>query len=479
MMIMKQERNIKYLILIVLTVTMIVITSCGNEEDEEPFVPVDEISTTETDLIPDKQSKSVSAIIRFKNLDKIDYLIVTKSGGENYSIKIHKSDLSPSYLFVYKIQKSDPDNFKLLLKAVYTDGNISKDLALTVDNRWGFFIREVSTVARVTGTAISGESLPSPNNTAVKWNVGGTDLGIVWEMEPGNYGIFFGDTFGRDFKPDQTNPGPNGGTWRSNVLAFSNDKILDDGLSFSSMATDGRGDAREIIYGGKDSSGDGDWTSIPTAAIRANGADYVHYFNIKNWTGWITNYSGLYKSIDNGQIWERCEDVTFSTWSHFGQGGYFKKDGYVYMIGTETGRDSNAYLSRFLESDIERMDQYEYWNSTSGEWIKGDENMATILIEDKVGELSFIYNETHEKWIIAYFNDDRYNITMRLAGEITGPWSESYELAAGKDYPQLYGSFFHPLSVEGDNLYFLMSMWMPYNVFLMKAELADMGSFSN
>jgi hypothetical protein len=68
---------------------------------------------------------------------------------------------------------------------------------------------------------------------------------------------------------------------------------------------------------------------------------------------------------------------------------------------------------------------------------------------------------------------------MRLAGEITGPWSESYELAAGKDYPQLYGSFFHPLSVEGDNLYFLMSMWMPYNVFLMKAELADMGSFSN
>ncbi len=36
---------------------------------------------------------------------------------------------------------------------------------------------------------------------------------------------------------------------------------------------------------------------------------------------------------------------------------------------------------------------------------------------------------------------------------------------------------FHPLSVNGDNLYFLMSMWMPYNVFLMKAEIADMGNF--
>lgn len=40
-------------------------------------------------------------------------------------------------------------------------------------------------------------------------------------------------------------------------------------------------------------------------------------------------------------------------------------------------------------------------------------------IEDKVGELSFIYNETHKKWIIAYFNADRYNITMRTAEDIT------------------------------------------------------------
>lgn len=50
-------------------------------------------------------------------------------------------------------------------------------------------------------------------------------------------------------------------------------------------------------------------------------------------------------------------------------------------------------------------------------------------------------------------------------------------LANGREYAQLYGSYIHPLSVTGDNLYFTMSMWMPYNVFLMKAELADMGEF--
>lgn len=210
---------------------------------------------------------------------------------------------------------------------------------------------------------------------------------------------------------------------------------------------------------------------------RANGIDYVHYFNMRNWTGWITNYSGIYKSVDNGLTWAKCKDITFSSYSFFGQVGYFKKDGYVYMIGTQTGRDSNAKLARFHETDIENKTAYEYWNSFTNQWIKGNENEATVLIEDKVGELSFIYNETHKKWIIAYFNADRYNITMRTAEDITGPWSEPYELANGREYAQLYGSYIHPLSVTGDNLYFTMSMWMPYNVFLMKAELADMGEF--
>lgn len=469
------ERKNYFICISFVIVTMIVL-SCSKEEGAEPYVPADEISSAETDLIPHKETKVVSAILTFKNIDDIDYLMVSKSGGESYSQKINRSELSSSYLFTYTVQPSDPDFFKLLLKAVYLDGNVSKEVSLNVDNRWGFFIRTVSRIARVTGAPMAGETFPSPNNT-LKWNVGGTDLGVVWEMQPGRYGIFFGDTFGRDFKPNPANPGPNGGSWRSNVLAFSEDNDLEDGLAFSSMATDARGDAREIVFGGKDGSGNGDWTSIPTAAVRANGIDYVHYFNMRNWTGWITNYSGMYKSTDNGQTWQKCETITFSSNSPFGQGGYFKKDGYVYMIGTQTGRDSKAVLARFREQDIENRERYEYWNGSSGQWITGDENQATVVIDDKVGELSFIYNETFSKWFIAYFNGDRYNITMRTAEQVTGPWSEPYELAAGKDYAQLYGSYFHPLSVSGESLYFLMSMWMPYNVFLMKVEMADMGNF--
>ncbi len=451
--------------------------ACSKDGGNKVYVPTDEIASSDINLVPDKDTKAVSAVLTFDNLDAIAYLTVKKSGADNYSVNIDRQELSSSYVLTYTIQPSDPEAFKLVLTAHYLDGNVSNQFFLDIDNRWGFFIRHVSRIARVTGRPLAGEAFPSPNNTATAWNVGGTDLGVVWEMEPGNYGIFFGDTFGHDFTANPANPGPNGGSWRSNVLAFSADGQLDDGLSLSDMAKDNSGNAREIIYGGKDQSGNGDWTSIPTAAIRANGADYVHYFNIRSWTGWVTNYSGMYKSVDNGQNWTKCEGVEFSATSNFGQVGYFKRDGYVYMIGTQTGRDSPAHLARFRESDIENRAKYEYWDGTAGQWIRGDESSATVIIDEKVGELSFIYNEKHSKWIIAYFNADRYNITMRTAEEITGPWSEPYELAAGKDYPQLYGSYFHPRSVTGDHLYFLMSVWMPYNVFLMKAELADMGDF--
>lgn len=454
-----------------------VLAACSERAEPGQYLPADEITAASAVLIPNQQTKAVETILTFRNLEKIDHILVRKSGGTSYSRRVNRDELSAAYPLIYQVEASDPTSFKLVLSAHYKDGNVSNDLILTVDNRWGFFIRSVERVARVTGRPARDEPFPTPVNTATEWNVGGTDLGVIWEMDPGQYGIFFGDTYGSDFAPNPGNPGPNGGSWRSNVLGFSSDKDLTDGFTISRMAEDSGGNAREIIAGGKDESGNGDWTSIPTAAVRANGHDYVHYFNLRSWTGWVTNYSGLYKSTDDGHSWSVCGNVRFGSNSGFGQVGYFKKDGYVYMIGTQTGRDSPARLARFRESDIENQAAYAYWNAVSEQWVVGDETQATVIIDDTVGELSFIYNQKHQKWIIAYFNADRYNITMRTAEELTGPWSEPYELAAGSEYPQLYGSYFHPLSVSSDDLYFTMSMWMPYNVFLMKAELADMGDF--
>ena len=80
--------------------------------------------------------------------------------------------------------------------------------------------------------------------------------------------------------------------------------------------------------------------------------------NIRNWAGWITNFSSLYKSSDNGITWTRCQNVKFGSTSNFGQVSYFKKDGYIYMVGTITGRDNKPHLARFLEENIENQTEY-------------------------------------------------------------------------------------------------------------------------
>ena len=83
----------------------------------------------------------------------------------------------------------------------------------------------------------------STSRTDKRWQVMGTDLGIMWESKPGQVAIAFGDTFGKGFKP----PGANGRDWRSNVLGFSTDKNLADGMSIDTMVQDSRCHAVQVL----------------------------------------------------------------------------------------------------------------------------------------------------------------------------------------------------------------------------------------
>ena len=60
---------------------------------------------------------------------------------------------------------------------------------------------------------------------------------------------------------------------------------------------------------------------------------------------------------------------------------------------------------------------------------------------------------------------------FRTADHIIGEWSKPQKLVDGWQYSQLYGSYIHPISLKGNILYFIMSMWLPYNTYLMSAEL--------
>lgn len=358
------------------------------------------------------------------------------------------------------------------------EGVISK-----LNNR-ELILSNVKQVSRLTGKSLAGETIPNPNRTDERYDVGGTDLGIMWSMDNGKIGMVFGDTYGSKFIP-QEGGGPTGGpagtpdtdekvdNWRSNILAFSTDNDLENGLTISRMLADQDQKAKEIIYSAHDESGNGDFTTIPTAAIRVNGIDYIHYMSIRKWgtpKGWDTNFSSLYYSTDDGNTWERNTKVQFGANSYFAQTSYAVKDDYVYMIGTPSGRTSSAYLARFPKLAIEDMGQYEYWNSQAG-WVKNDEKQASVLFEAPVGEISLMYQEKYKKWIAIYFDSEKYALVYRSASEINGAWSKERVLASGHDYPQLYGAFMHPLKNSEDSIYFVMSLWRPYNVFLLKADI--------
>lgn len=328
-------------------------------------------------------------------------------------------------------------------------------------------VYDVKRVARLTGKSTIEENLPNPNRTDERFNLGGTDLGIAWDMGKGKTGFFFGDSYGSDFKQVKAGGPGNAGNWRSNVLAISTDNQLEDGITFDTMIS------KQVIYSPHITDGTGSHTAIPTAAIHIGEKDYVHYMDVRKWGNagnWTTNFSALYSSKDGGKVWLPCKEVRFAALSNFAQVGYAKKDGYVYMMGTKPGRSGGAYLSRFKQNDILNQAEYEYWNKIEG-WKKGDESQASLTIDAPVGELSIAYHTGLKKWLLTYLNGQKGDLVIRYATEINGKWSEEQTLVSGKEYHGLYGAFIHPAKLDGNDLYFTMSLWWPYNVFLMKASL--------
>lgn len=473
------NRKLKSLLCTLSLSVCIISTSCGKENGGAGTQASDIIIRVGQTELP-AGSGLVEVDVEIDGFERIDYLkVVKETVYGKLPAKHEKKYLAGRIKYAYQIKETDPESIVLGFTAYDVEGKESNTEYVTIDNESGLdsksiTISNLQCVSRVTGAEDNGHNgLPSVkytlnNRTDLKYNVGATDLGIVWEMAANKFGIFFGDTYGADFKPNYLAPGPNGSAWRSNVVLFSSDTDLSNGITIDGASTDGV-QAKEICFSAHNTSGSGDFTSIPTAAIHADGADYVHYMNIKTWDGWVTNYSSLYKSTDGGDNWERVNSVNFSGESNFGQCGYYNDDGTIYMMGTKSGRDDIPYLARFKENDIENPDKYEFWNGFG--WVYGKESAAAPLFNDKVGELSFSYLPELRKWVLLYFNGPRYEISFRYADNPTGPWSEPAQVAGGREWPQLYGSFIHPLSKKGTTLYFIMSMWLPYNTYLMSIDL--------
>lgn len=318
----------------------------------------------------------------------------------------------------------------------------------------------------------------SINQTEELYDVAGTDLGSMFDLD-GTFYYVFGDTFGAG----STLP-PEGLTtnWRSNVVAYSTDTDPTDGIEFDGFF-ESNGVAKEIIPSNKI---DGDHlTSIPTYGVAVNRTMYLYYMAVDSWGApgeWYASYSGVYHSMDKGETWEPVKGLEWDGDSNFIQMAIVNpkqneevlgED--IYFYGVSAGRYSPIQLMKVNKNDIEDKSKYLYFTGvdTDGvpKWSENESDAETIL-DVTAGELSVVWNEELDRWIMTYINGTTTDIDLVEAENPWGPWTEPKVMIAQNDFPGLYGSYMHPTFIEneGKTIYFTMSRWDDYNTFMMKAD---------
>ncbi|MBV9029021.1 MAG: DUF4185 domain-containing protein [Pseudonocardiales bacterium] len=321
-------------------------------------------------------------------------------------------------------------------------------------------------VAVLTGAA-------SINATEARYQVKGTDLGIMWTDERGQILAAFGDTFGPGWTGISSGfANPAMIDWRSNTLAHSTDRNPAQGMSFA-FVTDRPGHAKELLPSLKR---DGvEMTKIPTGGVNVGGRDYLAYMSVRSFTKpghWITNYSGIAYSDDGGQTWRDAPSTrrpnTPALDEKFQMIAYARRDGFVYAFGTPNGRFGDAHLARVPEQRLLDESAYEYWNGKV--WQRGDSELAAPIVKGPVGEISVRYDEILQSWEMMYLDESREAIVVRLAPQPAGPWGAPMPVATSREYPNLYGGFMNPDS-KGRDLYFTMTQYDRYNVSMMHATL--------
>lgn len=338
-------------------------------------------------------------------------------------------------------------------------------------------------MVQVVQTRLIGQvtGVSSMNRTDELWGVHGTDLGFLWDAGPGPDGrkrvfCMFGDTYGPGW--GGFGAGPRNADWRTNTLFSSTDTDLDDGLYFDACLSRSAGGASQAIPRSRLNPTRRypfpEHTMIPNSGITVDGVHHVHWMSVLYWGDggrWRTFQSGIASSFDDGRTWSK---PLGGHWpnptgrNRFQIGAFTRDEEWVYLFGTTNGRWGPAYLARVAPDRVARVGAYQYFDGAG--WQPRQHRAAAVL-PGPVGEMSVVRHSGLGLWLAMYLDESRAQIVLRSAPEITGPWSDAVPVASGTEFPALYGGFMHPWGVTGNEMYWVMSQWGPYNVFWMRSEL--------
>lgn len=330
-------------------------------------------------------------------------------------------------------------------------------------------------VSRLTGPNITGNV-----------GIGGTDLGHMVNHNGKTY-FLFGDTFNAEGAN-----GSGGPDWRDNVMAWTTDRNPADGITFDGWLTRPDGSARQAIVPGTAPT-----TYIPTGGISVNNKIYAWYMHVSDWsTGWTLDHAGLaswqegqsqFTTVPNYRFQSPTGGVYTTNEGRSGPGNFGMVaasqrsplenagDDNVYLWGTPGGRMGGVKLARVAPGNIENLSAYQFFNGTINgvpQWTNNEFD-GDKLIDSNVGEMSVMYNPALEAWTLMSQNGTTGNFEIRSSKTPWGKWSDPQIVTYASQAPGLYAPFMNPLYTEnnGKTLYFTMSLWDPYDVYLAKVDL--------
>ncbi|WAC53609.1 DUF4185 domain-containing protein [Gordonia sp. SL306] len=339
---------------------------------------------------------------------------------------------------------------------------------------------------RGASTAIQWVTGPrSPNRTDQRFSITSTDVGVPWDNGSGQVLMAFGDTWGRCAGQM---------VWRHNTMLRSNgNSNLDKGITFPNAIPGAVRSGASVTPAHPTFAQpmlnaiavrNTEVGKIPTGGISINGVQFMSYMSIHQWTGpgrWVTNYSAIAISGDNGQTWATDNNtvranleltvpgITQLAQGHgrFQMGAFLRSGGYVYQYGTPSGRLGAAFVSRFRPADILNLNRYEYYRG-GGAWSPRPID-AVPIVRQPMSEMSVIYNGYLKRFVM--LSERAGNIVLRTSPTPVGPWSGEKVIVPAAQAHGLYAPFIHPRST-GRSLYFVASRWDDYNVMLIRTDLA-------
>lgn len=306
-------------------------------------------------------------------------------------------------------------------------------------------------------------------------NVYGADIGLMVEYQD-RLLFVFGDTFG----PDKWD-------WRSNTIAYTLDTDPSDGITLTGWITDNATHlAKELIHS-KKTDGD-EMTAIPTAAYSNDDCLFIFYMSVKSWGDagdWTCNNASIAYST-NGHTFTKAANMSWPGDSNFIEWGLIKGDetapstgGYLYFLATGSGRYHHCYLTRVHESSILNQSSYQYFAGLGPGDVpiwSSDHEAAEPIIEAHTGEITVMWNSYLSKYMVMNLDDVVKQILIRTAQSPWGPWSQPSTVISRPEYIGFYAPNIDPVLVEesGRIIYFTMSLWNEYNVYLMKVDLTEL-----